>query len=661
MKIDYRYLKEFLHAKESIQELADLMTSIGFESEIHKDQSIHFDVTPNRGDFLSLNGISREYSAIKGKLSNPKLQISKQTFRENKQIISAIDEAACTHYCLGLVKNIRKVKQLTPKKRSLLTKAEIPLIHPLVDLANYVMLELGTPMHIFDLDQITLPISVGYLRKSQKVRVIGGEEKNLQTSTLAIKDAKKVVALAGIIGEKESSVSKKTINIAIESAYFKPDKIINQSRLYGLATEAGFRFERGVNPTLQEFAIERYLKLLSEIATFDSTDCYKKGKAKFAAHSIKIDMQAFERFSDVKLSREKATKILRLLGFAIQKSISNTFIAEVPAFRNDVTLKEDIYEELLRITGYNNVPILDEHSFSPLLSSGSKLDDGLKRFMVGRGFNELQNMPFINASYQQADFKNQNVTIVNPLREEESILRQSLLPQLILNFSRNYRRGFQQQKIFELGSGYIKKGDKYFQEKIFSGLINFPSSAEQNIFTLKGLVCDILSLISTRKHSFKSIDCPDYFSNLGMDIFDGKKQIASFGEIKSSLLREKQNIYLFGFEIYLDRIDNSVQTKRLVKPSKFPFSTKDINVIVDSKVTYEVLCNTIMLGNIKNLVEVSFVDRFISEKIGKDKVSYTLRMKFQSNSYSLTDEEIQNNIVKIFSMLKHTFGATLRQ
>ena len=247
MRIDYKYLKTFLQAKESIEDLADLMTSIGFESEINHDQCIEFDVTPNRGDFLSLKGISREYSAIKGKASKLKLEVHNQSFIEDKDVIASIDQSACTHYCLGLVRNISKVKQLSANKRALLTKAEIPLIHPLVDLANYVMLEIGTPMHIFDLDKLSLPVSVGYLKKPSKVQVIGGEEKELQTSTLTIQDAKRVVAMAGIIGEQTSSVSKQTINIAIESAYFRPDKIINQSRLYGLTTDAGFRFERGVD------------------------------------------------------------------------------------------------------------------------------------------------------------------------------------------------------------------------------------------------------------------------------------------------------------------------------------------------------------------------------------------------------------------------------
>ena len=334
--------------------------------------------------------------------------------------------------------------------------------------------------------------------------------------------------MAGIIGEQTSSVSKQTINIAIESAYFKPDKIINQSRLYGLTTDAGFRFERGVDPTLQEFAIMRYLTLLSEIAYFESIKCYKRGKAKSISKPIKVNIKAFEKFSDIKLKAPQAVKILKLLGFEVKKLSLDSFLVNVPTFRNDVSQKEDIYEELLRITGYNNVPILEEHSFSPLLSGGSRQEDAIKRFMVSRGFNEVQNMPFVNPSYQNPQNQKHYVKLVNPLREEEAALRQSLLPQLISNFSRNFRRGFQLQKIYEIGSGYKKKGSQYSQEKILTGAINFPIHEDKNIFIIKGMVSDILSLISQKNYSFQPLDGHDSFSEMGMSIFDGKIRVASF-------------------------------------------------------------------------------------------------------------------------------------
>ena len=174
------------------------------------------------------------------------------------------------------------------------------------------------------------------------------------------------------------------------------------------------------------------------------------------------------------------------------------------------------------------------------------------------------------------------------------------------------------------------------------------------------MVSDMLSLIAQKNYSFRSLESHGSLSEMGMNIFDGKKKVASFGEIKHSLIKEKQEIHLFGFEIYLDNLDTSFQKRKLQKPSKYPFSTKDINILVNTNITYESLVNTIMEASIKNLRDVSFVDRFINEKIGKDKVSYTLRMKFQSHSSSLTDSEIQGNVEKVFSILKKVYGATQR-
>ena len=661
MKIDYAFLKNFLQAKESIHNLADLMTSIGFESEVIPKNTIEFDVTPNRGDFLSLKGIAREYSAITGKSIKLNLPKSSQPFQRNKSVISFIDKSACTHYCLGVVKNVSNIKELSADKRRLLTQAEIPLIHPLVDLANYVMLEIGTPLHIFDLDKIAMPISVGYPKKQQKVKVIGGEAKHFQTSTLAIMDNDRIVAMAGIIGEESSAVSKNTINIAIESAFFKPEKIINQSRLYGLTTDAGFRFERGVDPALQEFALERYLKLLSEIAFYNSVECYREGFSKAKIRAIKINIGDFEKFSDIKLPISQAINILKDLGFEVSKLSPALLEVKVPSFRNDISIKEDIYEELLRITGYNNVPIIEEHIHRPLISDGSRLDNRIKQFMVIKGFNEVQNMPFVNPQNPDKALSKNSVVIVNPLREEEAVLRQSLLPQLIANFIKNFRRGFQLQNIFEIGSRYHKTGNKYVQDKILAGVVSFPADADDNMFLVKGLMEDLLSLASGSKPIFKPIGPHNEFSEIGLDVFNHKKQVGSFGEIKTSLIKEKQKIHLFGFEIAIDLLDPTPKKMKLRKPSKFPFSIKDLNVIVGSGVSYEDLRTAIMNAKIKDLTDISFVDRFLDKKIGNDKVSYTIRMKFQSTAISLTDKEIQHNIKQIFSVLQGTFNASLRQ
>ena len=208
---------------------------------------------------------------------------------------------------------------------------------------------------------------------------------------------------------------------------------------------------------------------------------------------------------------------------------------------------------------------------------------------------------------------------------------------------------------------YNKKGNKYLQEKILAGVVSFPADADDNILFLKGLIEDLLSLVSGSKPIFKPIGPHNEFSEIGLDIFNHKKQIGSFGQIKTSLIKEKQRIHLFGFEIGIDLLDSTPKKIKLRKPSKFPFSIKDLNIIVGSEVSYEDLKVTVMNAKIKDLIDISFVDRFLDKKIGTDKVSYTIRMKFQSTTISLTDNEIQNNIKQIFSLLQGKFNASLRQ
>ena len=255
MKIQYSFLKSFLNTKLSQNRLVDVFTHVGFECE--SDGSlIEFDITPNRGDVLSLRGLEREFQAYQEKTSNRKLETTKLSSSKNCKIISKIDSSGCGNYHLMLIEGLQKIKNLDSKKRNFIDSAGIPLIHPLVDLGNYVMLEIGAPMHVFDLDKLDLPINVQFPKANNNLlEVIGGDLKDIQSSSLTIQDQSGIQAIAGIIGSLKSAVSPHTYNIAVEAAFFEPETIVNQARKYGLSTDASHRFERGVDPEIQHLAL----------------------------------------------------------------------------------------------------------------------------------------------------------------------------------------------------------------------------------------------------------------------------------------------------------------------------------------------------------------------------------------------------------------------
>src|SRR5210317_327899 len=317
MKIQYSYLKNFLQTKLSQQKLVDVFTQVGFECEIDGDL-IEFDITPNRGDVLSLKGLEREFCAYQVTKSKNRLETFKLKLNKDNKIINQIDRSGCGNYHLMLIEGLRKIKNLDAKKQSFIESAGVPLIHPLVDLGNYVMLEVGAPMHVFDLDKLELPINVKFPKSNKNsLEVIGGDVKDVQSSSLTIQDQSGIQAIAGIIGSEASAVSSNTSSIAVEAAFFRPEVIVNQARKYGLATDASHRFERGVDPEIQQSALERYLFLLDHIAKYDSVELYYSHSKMTKKKNIKLDVARFNKFSGLNLKASKAIIILRNLGFRL--------------------------------------------------------------------------------------------------------------------------------------------------------------------------------------------------------------------------------------------------------------------------------------------------------------------------------------------------------
>ena len=459
MKIQYSYLKNFLQTKLSQKKLVDVFTQVGFECEIDGDL-IEFDITPNRGDVLSLKGLEREFCAYQVKKSKNRLETFKLKLNKDNQIINQIDHSGCGNYHLMLIEGLRKIKNLDVKKRSFIESAGVPLIHPLVDLGNYVMLEVGAPMHVFDLDKLELPINVKFPKSNKNsLEVIGGDVKDVQSSSLTIQDQSGIQAIAGIIGSEKSAVSLNTMNIAVEAAFFKPETIVNQARKYGLATDASHRFERGVDPEIQKLALERYLCLLNEIAIYDSAELYHSQSKKSKKENVRLHIERFNNFSGLNMKESQAILILRNLGFEIAAKSSKSLLFNIPSHRFDISLEEDLYEELLRCYGYDNIPI-SKPKAGPIIKN--KKDNALENLRVGfvhAGFKELMHMPFVSKeSFQKLNSKNWTAAeLQNPINENEPFLRGSLFKSLFSAININVKKGYSSIKVFEAGNVFKKE------------------------------------------------------------------------------------------------------------------------------------------------------------------------------------------------------------
>ena len=669
MKVQYSFLKNYLSTDLSQAKLADVFTKVGFECE--SDGSIiDFDITPNRGDVLSLRGLQREFQAQQSKVFKDKLQYEKLTFKKDKTIINTIDKSGCGNYQIMLVRGLHSVKALDKMKRNFLIAAGVPLIHPLVDLGNYVMLEMGTPMHVFDLDHLELPLNIAFPASKKSFQAIGGDTKIVESSSLTIQDQKGIQAIAGIIGGHETSVSKSTKSIAVEAAFFNPDKIANQARKYGLATDASHRFERGVDPALQQQALARFLFLLKEIARYDLIECYEGSSVKLKSRAISFSVERFNHFSGLLLSAKKIKLFLETLGFTSIPKKEDHLKFQVPSHRFDMELEEDLYEEILRCYGYDNIPINPPKS-GPIVkvtdhSVSSKLKDGL----VYGGFQELMHMPFVSTETFHALNSNDWIPaqLSNPINENEPLMRGSLFGSLLSAINLNVKKGYSAIKFFEHGNVFHKVKNDFAQESHISGLIYFHESQktwsdksfQYDLYSLKAEVLKLLETLRIKSIQLVPNASATIFTANAMDILVGKKKIGMLGEINSDSTQKLIKNPAFGFEIYPEKISTKSSALKLKPVSKFPSSSRDLNILISQSYSYAEIEAVLLNSKIKFLYSLALANTFEGKGIPDGSISMTLRFMFQSPSKSLQEFEINESMDHAFSLLNKALKAKIR-
>ena len=670
MKIKYSFLKNFLDTKLSQNRLVDVFTKVGFECESDQDL-IEFDITPNRGDVLSLKGLEREFNAYQAKKSKRKLEITKLSSIKDRKIISQIDDSGCGNYHLMLIEGLQKIKDLDSKKLNFIDSAGIPLIHPLVDLGNYVMLEIGAPMHVFDLDKLDLPINVQFPKSNNNsLEVIGGDLKDIQSSSLTIQDQSGIQAVAGIIGSEKSAVSTNTANIAVEAAFFKPEIIANQARKYGLSTDASHRFERGVDPEIQQLALERYLFLLNEIAVYESVELYHSQSKKTKKKNVRLDIKRFNNFSGLNMKASQASSILKNLGFDIVTKSSKSLLFNIPSHRFDISLEEDLYEELLRSYGYDNIPISTPKAGPIIKNKRHDVSDKLRIGLVHAGFKELMHIPFVSKeSFQQLNSQDWAAAeLQNPINENEPCLRGSLFRSLFSAVNNNVKKGYSCIKVFEVGNVFKKKNKDFAQSLHLSGIIYFHELHQgwnkkkiiYDFFSLKAEVSKLLQTLGIQNAEFHKARSLSPFNENALDIFLGKQKIGVIGEIDLSITEKLIKKTTYGFEIYPEKFSLPFMNPKIKKTSKFPLSTRDINIVVDKSLVYHDVEKVMSKEAIKNLKSFHLVNTFEGKDIPEGFLSITLRFTFQNNTKSLLESEINKSMQMILKLLEKRLNAKIR-
>ena len=676
MQFSKNWLKDFIDLDLSTEEICYQLTMAGIEVDNFEnvksaitgnDAIIKLDITPNRGDCFSILGVARELAILNNlKLKLPKIAKLKSTYQDTISVNACAEGPV---YFGRTVKDFDMNAVTLPHIAERLTLSDQKLIDPVVDITNYIILELGQPLHAFDRDKLNGDISVRLAKKDESITLLDDQTLNLDASCLVISDEKEAVAFAGVMGGKDSSVTSSTSSIFLESAYFKPSVIRGKARKFGFQTEASLRFERGVDYTIQEFALNRATYLLNqtiggEIGSVISDSLIKE----LPNHKkINIDIDRTNKILGTTISTNSAKNYFKGLGLSPEATKSGKISVSSPPWRYDINIEADLVEELARLEGYDSLP---EESLLPIYKRENiSKENHLRNSLVSLGFNEIVSYAFISQEdhnlYGQ-DQKTLNVS--NPISQNMSVMRTNLVSGLINTFLYNLNHGQNNQRLFEIGNTFhIDKSNNVSEKKLVAGLMSGKKSSDNwkekfdnlTFYDLKGLVQDLLSDFSQpNSYSLCNVD----FLHPGMSsaISFEKKTIGFLGSIHPVVLNKvgvKDDLFIFSFE--LDKLIFE-SSKSFEEYSKFPSSARDLAFVFDKEVNADEIKEVIQNSAGEFYKDLEIFDIYEGERIDAGKKSIALSISWQSSSKTLLDGDIDTAVEKIVNSIKKELDGTLR-
>lgn len=633
---------------------------------------LDFEITSNRPDCLSIVGMARETAATLGKTYKmPNLNYTvKSSENINDELKVEVKDDLCKRYMARGVKNVKVAPSPKWMQEKLFDSGVRP-INNIVDITNYVMLELGQPMHAFDKRQISSgTIVVERAKDGEKFVTLDEAERTLDNSVLCIKNGETTVALAGIMGGLDSGIKDDTTEIIFESANFDGTNIRVNSKKLGLRTESSSRFEKDIDPNLVSLALDRACALIEELGCgeiIDGTiDVYNKKKEK---HSLTVDSLWVNRFLGTNLSKEEMKKCLDSLDLKTTIDGDNLVI-DVPTFRIDINIKEDIAEEIVRIYGYNNVPATIIKSVTEREPKNQKqlLDDLVTNVMIASGLNQSISYSFVSPKVfdkvclpKDSSLRNV-VKIKNPLGEDYSVMRTTTLPSMMESLGRNYSRNNDLVRLFEIGKIYLPDEDEN-NLPTEKNILTIGIYGDADYYALKGVVENLFDALGIKSASFKRMsENPSYHPGKTAEVVIGRNSLGVLGEIHPDVSENyglEVNCYVA--ELDLDEIYKFAKTTKSYKPlPKFPAVTRDIALLVDDTVLVQEIEDVIKRSG-GNLVEsVKLFDIYKGEQIPEGKKSIAYAIIYRDPNKTLTDKDVNKVHDKILKSLEQKLDAQLR-
>lgn len=648
---------------------------------IESDEVFEIGLTPNRADAMSHWGVARDLRAgltqknVNTELITPSVSNFRVDKRTLKMDVKVEDAKLAPRYCGVTISGIT-VKPSPAWLQNRLKAIGLTPKNNIVDVTNYVLHELGQPLHAFDAAKIKgNKVIVKTVPAGTKFITLDDVERTLHEEDLMICDEAGPMCIAGVFGGKNSGVTESTSDIFLESAYFNPVSIRKTAKRHGLSTDASFRFERGIDPTITEYALKRAALLIQETAggeiTSDTIDIYPK---KIEDNSVVVNFNNVNRVIGQEISKETIKKILVSLDIKINTMSDAGLGLVVPAYRVDVTREIDVIEEILRVYGYNNISFTQKLNAS--ISNSARTEDYKLQNIIGAqlvslGFNEMMANSLTTPEYIKLseNLKEEfNVLMLNPLSSDLSAMRQSLLFSALEAVSFNINRKRADLKLFEFGKSYHKLPSGYDENKHLTLTVTGSRLSESwayaqkpvDFFMFKGYVNLILTRLGIAKFQTQPLS-NDVFSE-GIALAVGNDTLVEFGTIKKNILKHfdvKQEVFFadFNWDAVIKLTTGKIKYTEI---SKFPEVRRDLALLVDQNVSFESIYTIARQTEKSLLKDISLFDVYEGKNLPEGKKSYAVSFMLQDSTKTLTDEQIDKIMGKIRQNLEKEIGAQLR-
>lgn len=650
--------------------------------DIENDQVFEIGLTPNRADAMSHYGTARDLKAgllqhdINLELITPSVSAFHVDNRALKIDVDVQDKEKAPRYC-GLTISGIKVSESPAWLQHRLKAIGLAPINNVVDATNYVLHELGQPLHAFDAAKIVgNKIEVKTVAAGTKFTTLDEVERELHEDDLMICDAEKPMCIAGVFGGIHSGVTESTTSIFLESAYFNPVAVRKTAKRHGLNTDASFRFERGIDPNITEYALKRAALFITDIAggeiTSDITDEYPD---KIEDFQVRLSFDNAKRMIGTEIPRETIKSILTSLEIKVNNVTETGLGLTVPAYRNDVQREADVIEEILRVYGYNNIPITQKLNAS--ISNTSKFEDHKLQNIIGdqlasQGFYEMMSNSLTTAKYVELSEQlkaEHNVEMLNPLSQDLAVMRQSMLFSGLEAIAHNINRKQSDIKFFEFGKTYHDYNGNREEYKHLGLYLTGNKSKESwntpsqpsDFFYLKSCVSNILNRLGISRFKESPIK-NDVFAE-GISFGLGKNKLVEFGIVKKSILKalnvSQDVLYAdFNWDTVLQMAaHNSIKFKEI---PKFPEVRRDFALLIDDNVTFESIDIIARKTEKQLLKSVNLFDVYQGKNLPKGKKSYAVSFMLQDEKKTLTDKQIDKIMKKLLANFERELGAELR-